>query len=640
MLRSRPPLSLTLHGFKTNPDFDRLSRDRVLDHVKRIDLQAREEGLESLKPDKQGLVEIGMELDSQSRVTKNGYGVFHLPWLAAESARWPETVEAEIKEIRRKIQQAHGVPLKYLIWAGMGGSAEDKAFYQSAGLLKKKVRVYILDSTDPAKLRAILDDIEAIDKQPLADALRKCLVVGMAMGMTSYEPVVNLEKLDALYERLKIPPSANFLYMTLPGSLLDCFGSSRGFRRVELQLDGGNTTAGRHSGPATRGSLYPLAMNGADLKAWLRATLLSDGEISAAFELAGFLQGNARLGRDKLTLFLPEQWKGGAVWTKQDFEESRGKSEEIGIKVAIGEKPRLVNYFPPKQPAQDRCFLVVNSAGLRNPNAAKVAALRRAGYPLAVLQVGGDMTLARYMQFIHYTVFGLGYLRKMNFVTQPGVELYKKFANDIYQQSLKEGGLEKTRAWRTLMSSPCRLNWRGGLAVHFDTLVELGLLQEEDLRKENRNAAAVYARALSLLLDRRKVSYGELTYFGDTRYNAPGRALLRVLESAADSVFRSRLKMPADVYEGPAMNHSFHEMIIGYGRGFSTVLLTEKQESLKRLQYTADYHRAQWLATQRALTQRGRAVVAITVRDLGESSRRTVKEFFSEVSKRLPRRRA
>jgi hypothetical protein len=381
-------------------------------------------------------------------------------------------------------------------------------------------------------------------------------------------------------------------------------------------------------------------LNGVDLAAWLQAALLSDSEISAAFELAGFLQGNARQGRDKLTLFLPEQWKGGAVWTKQDFEESLGKSEEIGIKVAIGERPHLVNYFPPKEARQDRCFLVVNVAGLRNPDRAKVAALRRAGYPLAVLQVSGDMAPARYMQFIHYTVFGLGYLRRMNFVTQPGVELYKKFANDIHQQSLKEGGLEKTRAWRTLLASPYRLKWRGGLAVHFDTLVELGLLPEEDLHKENGNAAAVYACALSSLLESRTISYGELTYFGDTRYNAPGRALLRVLESAADSVFRSRLKMPADVYEGPAMNHSYHEMIIGYGRGFSTVLLAEKQESLKRLKYTADYHRAQWLATQRALTQRQRAVAAITIRDLSEASRRTLKEFFAEVNKRLPRRRA
>ena len=36
--------------------------------------------------------------------------------------------------------------------------------------------------------------------------------------------------------------------------------------------------------------------------------------------------------------------------------------------------------------------------------------------------------------------------------------------------------------------------------------------------------------------------------------------------------------MPADVYEGPAMNHSYHEMIIGHGKCFSTVLIAEPNE--------------------------------------------------------------
>ena len=508
MLRTRPPLHLAIHGLPSNPDYERLRTEHVIDKLRSIDRQAREQGLQSIRLDSHGLVEIGMELDRHSRVTKNGYGVFHLPWLAAENPQWAAQVNAEIKEIRDAIQKAHGVPLKYVIWAGMGGSAEDKVFYQSAALLKK-VRVYVLDSTDPAKLKAILDHIERMDKQPLAKALRKCLVVGMAMGMTSYEPVLNLEKLGLLYEKLKVPPRSNFLYMTLPGSVLDKFASSRGFRRVELQLDGGNATAGRHSGPLTRGSLYPLAMNGVDLKAWMQAALLGDKAIDAALELAGFLHGNAVRGRDKLTLYLPKEWQGGAVWTKQDFEESLGKSEAIGIKVAIGEKPRLVNYFPPKEAAQDRCFLVVNGTGLRNPSPAKVSALRRAGYPVAVLHAGGGAAVARYMQFIHYTVFGLGYLRKMNFVTQPGVELYKKIAADLHKRSLKRGGVEQTSPWRKLLGSPHRLKWRGGLTVSFDALLELGFLQPEDLQRENRNAAAVYARALKSLVDSGRVGYGE-----------------------------------------------------------------------------------------------------------------------------------
>jgi len=87
----------------------------------------------------------------------------------------------------------------------------------------------------PAKLKAILADIECRSTKGLAGALRDTLVVGMAMGMTSYEPVVNLEKLALLYDRNGIDSRPNFLYLTLPNSLLDQFASRRGYRKVELQ---------------------------------------------------------------------------------------------------------------------------------------------------------------------------------------------------------------------------------------------------------------------------------------------------------------------------------------------------------------------------------------------------------------------
>jgi hypothetical protein len=133
----------------------------------------------------------------------------------------------------------------------------------------------------------------------------------------------------------------------------------------------------------------------------------------------------------------------------------------------------------------------------------------------------------------------------------------------------------------------------------------------------------------------RKAEYGEFTFFGDTRYGSPGRAARKCLDRAAESLFRAHLKMPADVYEGPAMNHSYHEMVIGHGRCFSTILLSEKPERLKDADYTADYHRAQFLATQLALAEKGRLVVAITLKDLEDGTLKALDEFFREVRKEL-----
>jgi hypothetical protein len=90
--------------------------------------------------------------------------------------------------------------------------------------------------------------------------------------------------------------------------------------------------------------------------------------------------------------------------------------------------------------------------------------------------------------------------------------------------------------------------------------------------------------------------------------------------------------MPVDVYEGPAMNHSYHEMVIGRGRALSTVLITERPEKIAAADYTADYHRAQYLATQMALQQRGRLVVALTLKDLEPGTLAVLDEFFKEAA--------
>ena len=605
-------------------------QQNIIEKLKALDSRARRKGLDSLDPSRNALIALGMEIDKNGNVTKNSYGVFNLSWQAAQHRDWPDTVLHELNEIKQRIRDTHGAPLRFLIWAGMGGSAEDKSMYNAVGLLKRGPKCYVLDSTDPAKLKSILDDITT--RMPLADALKSTLVVGMAMGLTSYEPVVNLEKLSALYAKQKIDSRPNFVYMTLPDSLLDQFGRKQGYRKIELQLDGGNSTAGRHSGPLTRGSLYPLGLSGVDLASWMQATVLADNAIADALRLSAFLDTQARAGRKKITLLLPKEWTGAALWTKQDFEESLGKSEDFGLKIVINEKPRLANYLSPKDPAQDRCFLVVQAKGLTPTEPQKVAMIRRAGYPVAILTATANLPLSGYMQFIHYTVFGIGYLEKMNFVTQPSVELYKAITNKLFAEAKRSGGIESTREWERMTTSPRRARWRGVLTLTYDRLAK-------DISIEDSDAPAIYASIIRYLWSTKQSEYAELSFFGDSRYAPQGRSLRKVLDRAADGLFRTALKSAADVYEGPAMNHSYHEMIIGHGRCFSTVLLSEKGEKIPSIDYTPDYHRAQFLATQMALAERGRNVVAITLRDLEDRSLTVLREFFDQVTSALKTRK-
>lgn len=584
--------------------FRRFEAESVIERLKSLSRCVREHGVASLKPDEEPLIRLGMEIDGDGNVTKSLLGVFDLSWQAQEHPEWAGEIVREVEAVRSRLQQAHGVPLRFLIWAGMGGSIEDKLLYHAAGLLKGGPTFYALDSTDPAKLKAIIHDMQVRSGAQLPEILRATLVVGMALGMTSYEPVLNLQKLAKLYDDCGVASEANFLYMTLDGSLLDQFAAARGYTRVPLQPDNRNTTAGRHSSPLTRGSLYPLASAHNKIDAWIGGTFLSPEEISVALRLGAFLHQQGVAGRDQVTLLLPKSWAAAGLWTKQDFEESLGKRETLGLKIVIGERVRPRHYHRAGDAGQHRVFLVIQRKAEAHPEAEGITSLRHGGYPLAIATFDAHAPLSRYMQFMHYVVFAIAYLREMNFVTQPGVELYKSIASEIFDEARQKGGIEKTAAWSKIPRD--KELWEGVMSI----------------------APKRYAA----LLGRSKARYAELTYFGDMRYSPEGQAMRACLDRAANRVFRMPRKMPVDIYEGPAMNHSYHEMIIGHGGCFSTVLLSEKQSRFPAAGYDPDYHMAQFLATKTALERRHRDVVALTIQDTSEKSLETLDNFFREVA--------
>jgi hypothetical protein len=213
----------------------------------------------------------------------------------------------------------------------------------------------------------------------------------------------------------------------------------------------------------------------------------------------------------------------------------------------------------------------------------------------------------------------------MSFVTQPGVELYKAIAARVFAEGEKAGGVTGSRAWKTMAQSARKATWRGLVTLYYDGF-------RDEVASLGGDAPRVYASLLRALTTAGRVDYAELTYFGDTRYSPRGRSVRRAMDRAAERYFRARLKMPVDVYEGPAMNHSYHEMIIGHGRCFSTILFSEKQEDLPAAGYDAEYHRAQFLATKLALEERGRPVVALILKDTGEKSLAALDEFFRQAS--------
>jgi len=553
----------------------------------------------------------GAELD--------GSGAFGAALQAEKHPEWAAQVTAEAAELRAAVKSAHETPLRFVLWAGVGATAADAWMYQAAGLMKRGPRCYVLDSADPGKLKAVLDDIERRSSLSISSVLRSALVVGTSAAMNSFEAVLCLEKLANLFERHRIDARAHFLSMASEGSLLDRLARERGYRRASLQLDGAVPEC--YGGPLARGSLYPLALARADLAPWIRNACLGENDILTSWRLASFLHAQGGAGRDKVTLLMPKGWAAAATWTKHSFEEALGQSEELGLKIVPCAKPRLANYRPPKDPQQDRVFLAVRVGGMPGPDTAKIGLLRRSGYPLALLTLPRASLLSRYMQVVRCSVFGLAWLRGMSFAARPGADLRESIAQRIFAEAQEAGGAAHTECWKLMTSSKRQVAFRGDLVLHYDRI-------DLNFDTGGMDAPQLYAAILRGLLADRRIDYAGLTFFGDTRYAPAGIAVRRVLDRAADTLFERRLNIPADVDEGPANNHSCQEMVQGHGRCLSTVLLSEAQEPLAAARYAPDYHVAQFLAAQVALAERGRPVVAITLRNLGETSLRTLEEFF------------
>jgi hypothetical protein len=79
-------------------------------------------------------------------------------------------------------------------------------------------------------------------------------------------------------------------------------------------------------------------------------------------------------------------------------------------------------------------------------------------------------------------------------------------------------------------------------------------------------------------------------------------------------------------------------MIIGHGKCFSTVLACEKPQHYAPARYAPDYHLSQFLATQIALAERGRPVVAITLKNMEEESLHALEDFFHRAAQCLKAR--
>src|SRR5712692_5210874 len=201
-------------------------------------------------------------------------GVLKLDWVEGIARLLADPVQLEEVEAEARGIWQRGI--RHLIWAGMGGSVIAVRVFCDLGFCsssdKSQVTIYPLDSTDPAALNDIVREIaaaknlavptgeEASDPTFLRALLNDVMMVGVALGMPSEEPITHLEWFTDLLKQAGLRPAEHLLVMTLPGSYLDRFAHEQQAPSRPLQPDGGTGTGGRMSAPTTRVFLLPAAL--------------------------------------------------------------------------------------------------------------------------------------------------------------------------------------------------------------------------------------------------------------------------------------------------------------------------------------------------------------------------------------------
>jgi transaldolase/glucose-6-phosphate isomerase len=332
-----------------------------------------------------------------------------------------ETFREEVDDLEAFAEGAAADGLTDAVLLGMGGSSlAPEVMRRSFGVHAGRLRLHVLDSTDP---QAVLDVERAVDLE------RTLFLVSSKSGGT----IETMSHFRHFWER--VGRGDRFAAITDPGSPLAGLAERHGFRRTFLNDP---EIGGRYSALSFFG-LVPAALIGADLDALLdgaetAATACTAYDSSAGnpgLWLGASLAALAQQGRDKLTFVVSERIGSFGLWAEQLVAESLGKQGRGVLPVAdepLGE---------PGAYGEDRVFCYLRNA--QQPDEAldeRVRVLAAAGQPTVTLAVHGPADLGRIFFFAEFATAVAGWALGVNPFDQPNVQE----AKDATRRALDEGG--------------------------------------------------------------------------------------------------------------------------------------------------------------------------------------------------------
>jgi hypothetical protein len=523
-----------------------------------------------------------------------------------------ERVEAEARELWNR-------GTRHIIWAGMGGSVMAVRVMYEMGFTGDGINgiaVQPLDSTDPAALNRIVESLAAEkglavtditgDRSLLRRLLGDVMMVGVAMGMTSEEPITHLAWFVGLLEDAGLGPAEHLLVMALPESYLDRFAKERGAPSLALQLDGGTGTPGRFSAPSTRVFLLPAALyltrrhgESGGLRSMLEEARNMSGLANPSLHhpsvrLAMGLADAAEAGACRLMLDLTVQWRPLLPWIEQLMEESLGKGGK-GVLVfdARQPDPNASQVCPPgcvPFTIRGTDAPAAKQGGGAQGDEVALSLLAR----LSALFLDWELTTALY-----------AYLNRITFAGQPAVENYKSRARELKGQD---------SPLATVEASARQIRSKG-----------LTLLIPEACRDESPSPATVLANALR---EPDRLDYLDVTFNGE-----PPASWAPVWE-AAQRLGNNILGIPVKVRRAPAAYHSTEQSEMdGPPALVSLRIITRRHEAPLLGRYDDRFLQAQAVATWQAMVEQGRVCFLLVADGSAEDSRDSVLELLEETAR-------
>lgn len=359
--------------------------------------------------------------DDAARLTSVGN---RLGWLEVASA-----MQARVSELQAFADGVRDDGFKDVVLLGMGGSSlAPEVLRQSVERDESYPRLHVLDTTDPATIRSVMDNV---------DVGRTLFFVSSKSGGT-----IEVASLFAyMYERVTgvkhDRAGENFVAITDEGTALQKLAGEHSFRHV---FTNPGDIGGRYSALSYFG-LAPAAASGIDVGTLLERAVQAQADAqspdSDALRLGVAMGEMALAGRDKLTFIVTDEVRSFGLWAEQLIAESTGKLG-LGILPVVGEP-----LGTPLKYGDDRLFVQLRlEAGSTGGDDAVVGALTAEGQPVIVIDLEDAYDIGREFFRWEFATAIAGRVLGINPFDEPNVQESKDNTARVLRSFEQSGTLD------------------------------------------------------------------------------------------------------------------------------------------------------------------------------------------------------